>query len=430
MAIHTPARRRARIWAGKAGVAWFCLLVPAGLFSATRIAPGLPTLIFTLSPVFMGLAYAVARLVALAQAGRPEAMSLANLQLGDSLERDALAWPLTTAALLGPLTLHAWGWLLFGDGFKEFAAFDEWILLSLVLTAVAHTMLVAWLLHFARQLSGIRFGAPPADGQHTLQALAALTIGALVPGVILLGIPVLVILGTGLVLIPPLLHWTLATYRGEREALLSAARSECAKQPGVLVQHLQDVLLSGHASDDMQMHALGLLDRIASPDAFRSVLLQFLERAQSLPEPEKYPHALSAAFSLCNTHVLSPPLETSLRLAQHPDTEVGTQAIRFLARSPHPKSQAVLQATLHSRDVSVQLAAVRAMGQIGTQPMINELGTLAALGRNSTVQRAARTAIQNIRSRLGGAGPAALSFPIDEIPGGALALAQDAPGSA
>jgi hypothetical protein len=116
----------------------------------------------------------------------------------DRLERSSVALPLMAMAMLAPLSLH----LAIAAPFTGLRTFNAWIALSLVIVGHAHlvTAWQAW--KFARTLHGLdkdELRVPRRDGWRALWV----TFGwSFFPGAILLLIPPILVLVTGLVVIP------------------------------------------------------------------------------------------------------------------------------------------------------------------------------------------------------------------------------------
>jgi len=299
--------------------------------------------------------------------------------------------------------------------------------LSLPLTLAAHATLLVRGTSYVERLVGTRFGGRAPDRAEAARTLGAVALAGLVPGVVLLGIPPLVIGATGLLLIPALFGALRTTYDTERAALLQAALSEDLEHPGGLERQVHACLQTKSASDEEQMHALGLLAAIAPHDRLRSALLRYLEDATPPPGRIGNRKSLEAALALCAEHVVPPSTQACLQLARHEDPGVVRRAASFLADRPGARTQEILQHLLRSPSIDVQLVAARALGFMGTHAAVGELGSLVSRTVNPRVRRTARTAIAAIRGRVGGAEAAALSFPAEVSRGGELS---PAPGEA
>jgi hypothetical protein len=97
-----------------------------------------------------------------------------------------------------------------------------------------------------------------------------------------------------------------------------------------------------------------------------------------------------------------------------------------LARAGDPQDEPLLLAIAREdRDESLRVAAVRALGLVGTAQAVPSLAELAGSG-SADLRRAGREAIATIQSRLKGATPGQLS--LDPGAAGQVALADDAAG--
>jgi hypothetical protein len=122
------------------------------------------------------------------------------------LERASVFFPLAAAGLLGPITSHFFVGLLVSvvaGGSHYVRAFDFWILASLVLVGLSHVALVFRTRGLARALASV----PDADltretSRFAWRTVLWTTLWACVPGILLWGIPVVLSLATGALLIP------------------------------------------------------------------------------------------------------------------------------------------------------------------------------------------------------------------------------------
>jgi hypothetical protein len=120
--------------------------------------------------------------------------------LDDALARYAtasIALPLAGLALVMPLTLHAPFALLDGD----LRDLEKWMVMSVVLVGHVHIALAAFCYRFATRVrAGSRaLLAPTAEA---MRALGWCTLLACAPGIILLAIPPVLVMATGLAFVP------------------------------------------------------------------------------------------------------------------------------------------------------------------------------------------------------------------------------------
>jgi hypothetical protein len=91
-----------------------------------------------------------------------------------------------------------------------------------------------------------------------------------------------------------------------------------------------------------------------------------------------------------------------------------------------PQDEPLLLAlATEGQDYALRLAAVRALGQVGSAHAVPSLADLASAG-SADLRRAGREAIATIQARLHGATPGQLS--LDPGSAGQIALADDAAG--
>jgi hypothetical protein len=155
---------------------------------------------------------------------------LLRLQREDSLgEARALAarweWagaalPLAALSMVAPLSLHFLVRSLFAP--VHVADFDGWIVLSVILVGHAHVALCICAVLWARALSE-RHTATLADGlRGSMFKALFITVGvAALPGILLMGIPPLLVLVTGLVFVPAMYAATVRCMQRERLELKS-----------------------------------------------------------------------------------------------------------------------------------------------------------------------------------------------------------------
>jgi hypothetical protein len=165
------------------------------------------------------------------------AADLARLEAADPLRRavrQAMRWerasaalPLVAASLLAPLSLH---WIaasamsaMGGESLKA-SDYGQWIGISVVIVGHAHLVLAIFCTLWAFRLrvvstdeirSGVRKG--------WASALGWTTAASCIPGLILVAIPPLLVVLTGIVFIPAMFHVMARTVERERLALETAA---------------------------------------------------------------------------------------------------------------------------------------------------------------------------------------------------------------
>jgi hypothetical protein len=128
------------------------------------------------------------------------------------------ALPLAALSMVAPLSLHFLVRCLFAP--MRVGNFDGWIALSVVLVGHAHVALCVCAVVWARGLSG-RHTAALADGlRGSMFKALFVTVGvASLPGILLLAVPPVMVLVTGLVFIPAMYAATVRCMRRERLAL-------------------------------------------------------------------------------------------------------------------------------------------------------------------------------------------------------------------
>jgi hypothetical protein len=138
-------------------------------------------------------------------------------------ERTSAAWPLAGAAMVLPLLLHWLVYALHSGGVPSASGFGFWIVLSAVTVAHCHLVLAFCGWRFARDLTASEADPLGRLDSRGLRALGVTAASSTVPGLVLAGIPCLLVVVTGLVFVPAS-FWTVAT-RVRRERSLLAQLS-------------------------------------------------------------------------------------------------------------------------------------------------------------------------------------------------------------
>ena len=144
-------------------------------------------------------------------------------ELIDRHEARSASLPLVAAALLGPLAIHLLVWMMFGwssSRTAHLADFDTWIAMSAPIAGLSHVVLAALAWGFGSRLREKTIAqlrvAPSRDGW---VALGFTAIAGLIPGALLILIPPILIVVTGLLFIPLSFFRMNRTIVGEREDL-------------------------------------------------------------------------------------------------------------------------------------------------------------------------------------------------------------------
>lgn len=146
--------------------------------------------------------------------------------LASSWERKGAALPLAAASLLAPLTIHGVVWFFLARPETASSALDDfgtWITLSVIIVGHAHLALLVCSLRWASRLRSVET-ARLTEGFHRAWGTALLVSAgvACLPGIILLAIPPILVLVTGLVFVPLMFHVTARTIASERMVLAAA----------------------------------------------------------------------------------------------------------------------------------------------------------------------------------------------------------------
>jgi len=135
-----------------------------------------------------------------------------------ALEAPSTALPMIATTAFAPLCLHlmfylAWSTVDHGRG--SLNDFSQWISVSMLVVGHAHIALAVCCLLFALAMSKLQTGDIVDRPKHRdwLRALGVATLVSAVPGILLLGVPPMISVATGLAFIPMM-------YLGARKALL------------------------------------------------------------------------------------------------------------------------------------------------------------------------------------------------------------------
>lgn len=132
-------------------------------------------------------------------------------------EGPSLAWPLAGAAMALPLFLH-FAVFEVASGFDAPPlSFGAWILLSALLVSHCHVVLARMCYRYGQQLARPRAVGRDDTG---LGAVGLVMAVSLVPGLVLFGIPTILVGLTGAVLVPAM-HWDARRTRERERALLA-----------------------------------------------------------------------------------------------------------------------------------------------------------------------------------------------------------------
>jgi hypothetical protein len=120
-----------------------------------------------------------------------------------SLETLGMALPLAAVSLLAPLTIH-WLFIQVTSPATTASSFAEWIRISLVIVGHAHLALAAFSIAFAKKIakSDNEMLRTMSVHREWLKAWVYTMLVSCVPGIILVGIPPVLVALTGVVFIP------------------------------------------------------------------------------------------------------------------------------------------------------------------------------------------------------------------------------------
>ena len=138
-------------------------------------------------------------------------------------ERRSAALPLAAVSLAAPLTLHWIVWCLLDVpriGLQSAEDFGQWIGISAVLVGHAHIALLVAAVRWTRKLRTLPTPQLRVDLSRAWGLALGVAVGvACLPGVVLLGIPPILVAVTGLFFVPVMFHLTARSIERERVAL-------------------------------------------------------------------------------------------------------------------------------------------------------------------------------------------------------------------
>lgn len=247
-ARRVAVRRMGRAWGGAAALATALVAFAAGLtalpasYETDKALRALATVLLFGAPL-VGLAALVCgrlfariglawKLDAPLQLTGDVAADLARIEVADPLrvgrevamrwERRSVALPLAAVAMLAPLTIHGLIWCMLGWPSGNLSAtslsdYGEWIALSALIVGHAHLAVLIGSVRWAFRLRA----TPTAQVRRDLHRHWGLTLlvamgVACVPGVVLLGIPPLLVGVTGLAFLPAAFGLAARTVVSER----------------------------------------------------------------------------------------------------------------------------------------------------------------------------------------------------------------------
>jgi hypothetical protein len=245
VALRVAARRVGRAVGGAVGIAFggAALLAAVGAFlleypAQAHVRAAATTLLLGAWPLaaIAGLAgrwtsHALLSLGTRTTMSGDPATDLAVLQSRDPLrdtcslamrwERRSAALPLAALSLMAPLSLHWIVWCLLDVphiGLQSAEDFGGWIGVSAVLVGHAHIALLVAAVRWTRKLRTLPTVALRVDLSRAWGLALGVSVGvACLPGIVLLGIPPILVAVTGLFFVPLMFH--LIARRIERERL-------------------------------------------------------------------------------------------------------------------------------------------------------------------------------------------------------------------
>ena len=333
------------------------------------------------------------------------ATAIAKLAALDDLAVGSIAWPLAGLTLLAPLSIHfmvyvmLWGIWAGTDGLEKFGAY---MTITSIFLIPAYAALIGQAIQFARRLTTV--SRAPMGQYPGLQALVVTTMASLVPGVLLLGIPSVMVAATGLLFIPLSFGWIREAHRHERFALMSVADEVSEHLPAPTLNAAVELVLDQDRRLPGRLMALALLERRYAPDQIGSVLDELLGRDDDLTW-----YVLKACRRLNHR----PPIEVLSGLAGRARDSVAASAVELMVIAHGPTTEPALLRLLRRTSVDVRVEVLRGLGKVGTRASIESIRALIDHPEIAMPTWVAYAAIERIKKRLPSAEPGQLSLAPD-----------------
>ncbi len=328
----------------------------------------------------------------------------------------SIFWPLAGVCLLAPHSIHLVIDLAIFSMYAPMSLvpdFGSYMTLTAALLIPAYGTLVARSRRFARRL--VRHPDRAAREPAGLQALFAATLAALIPGVLLLGIPSVLVAITGALFIPLSFGLAKRAFFAEQTILRALENDAGELSAEATYGSLKLVAVDHRRSIGSRLMALRMLVAHHDRDRVGEVLGALL----ACPDDEMVPSALET----CAAIRYRPAVNTLVRLAKRRDTKVAREAVALLIASHGAAAEAELRALLGATTRDAQKAVLNGLGLFGTRASLEAIHARLERSDNPLPRPAAMAAIAQITARLPAAAPGQLS--LTDSPAGELALAAD-----
>lgn len=189
-----------------------------------------------------------------------------------------------------------------------------------------------------------------------------------------------------------------------------AVRFACARHLGAGgLDVTEEVVFDHHAAEGLRQRALRHLIR----EAARSRTLSVLERILHTPEEGLRKIAIRHLGALEH----QPALDWFGRMPVPSSPELGLELVLAIRAIRSPRGEDLLRPHMLWNDPGVQVAAIEALGALGTQRALPPLAHFVRHAPHREVRRAAAAAVRDIRARHRGAGAGALSMANQSVRG-------------
>ena len=331
----------------------------------------------------------------------------------------SLAWPMAAAALLLPLSLHLFIFMVivgFGGWFdpENAVGFGAYMTLTSVLLIPAYSTLVLMCRNYARRL--VEQNRPPSPEMASARAVGMTVLAACVPGLLLVVPPLMVAL-TAMLIVPAIFASARAIHVHDTRALVPTERFLLEHYRQETFSVCQSLLQDTLAPHTVRLRALRFVSSEYAPDLVGPALERILNAGPD--------GMTSALIETCRSIQYRVSMPILYGLAKHGASDTAHLAVKEMVRGHGPPAEPMLIELMWLCDGSVIEAVLDGLGKVGTRESVQAIRQFCE-GRTTYLppHETAARAIKRIQRRLPAAAPGQLSFAVETA--GELSLS--APG--
>ncbi|MEO1336667.1 MAG: HEAT repeat domain-containing protein, partial [Myxococcota bacterium] len=310
----------------------------------------------------------------------------------------SLFLPLIGVGLLLPLSLHLLVAVVIGA--FSWIGFGLYMAISAITLLPAYGVLIRQCIRYGRSLAGM--SAEPVLDQPGGHALAVTFLASFVPGIMLMGVPPVLVAVTGALFIPAMFAVARATYHREALSIRAHEQALVEGDSEVVLQSLRAALLRIDVDLATQVTAF----RILSGNYEREVVGPIVDEVLGQGRIE----LLMPALGLCRELNHRPPVGALVGLAQRFSPEAAAAAVKLLVQAHGVVAEQALRSLLRAPTREARGAAVRALGRVGTLESVQVLRAALDDPNYPIESSTVIVAIERIKKRLPSAAPGQLSF--------------------